>query len=210
MKSFRNFLLEANINLKESDIPEFSKRIAEFYEQSREPTQRITASYTALRQHIHFVYAHIISNLKINVVPVETDPYSSDVEMVNDVHQNKTLKVYTGHSEHPIFSPKENVEFRVIHDYYAHFVPNRRHLQTGSIKGSSLLGHGFNFMGELQAYDAHQRFSSGAPIIHAALFSEVIGQVCYYQHFGGFPDPQKIVDYTEMMDINRLDMSSFK
>lgn len=130
--------------------------------------------------------------------------------MMQDVAKNKQLKVYTGHTNHPMFSKSDIIRFRVVHDYYSHYKPNQKAFSGGSISGVSLRGHDFTFKGELQAYRAHTRYAGNLPQINAALFSEIVGQVAYFFHFKSFPDPQKVVDFTELLDINRLDMASFK
>lgn len=214
MKTYKQFITELTASIGNIEEKEFIKRIAEFYQQSNEPTQYITASYTMLRNHVNLMYDKIINELKVKVIPSETDPYGSDKEMMSDIAQNKQLKVYTGHTNHPVFTPEENIKFRVVHDYYSHYTPNKGAFNgiggfVGSIFGVSLRGHDFTFKGELQAYRAHTRFAGNLPQINAALFSEIVAQVAYYFHFKEFPDPQKIVDFTPLLNINKLDMSSF-
>jgi len=212
MKTYKQLLYELTASIGNIEEKEFIKRIAEFYQQSPEATQYITASYTMLRNHINLMYDKIINELKVQVIPSETDPYGSDKEMMQDIAQNKRLKVYTGHTNHPFFFSEENIKFRVVHDYFSHYKPNQKAFDgsNGSIFGISLRGHDFTFKGELQSYRTHTRYAGNLPQINAALFSEIVGQVAYFFYYNQFPDPQKIVDFTPLLNINKLDMSSFK
>jgi len=147
------------------------------------------------------------------------DPYSRPGEdigmairrMLYDMLANRRLKIYTGHIDHPVFSYKENVMFRTVHDYYTHakllrpFRDGLKKLLNNSkepsedelrellpkidlSKGGNI-GHRFGLRGEMNAYLTHVNLAP--PEATAALFTEIIGQVAYETVVGDFPE-QKV------------------
>lgn len=137
--------------------------------------------------------------------------------MLYDIIANKRLIIYSDFSDnHPNFSETENVVFRTIHDYFTHgkllstFKKNytelaKKHgIRHGELPTSDQLkaiipnvslsrggnmGHALTHRGELNAASAHMRLAPDAAA--PALFTEVVGQICYNMCTAQFP-PQKV------------------
>lgn len=91
---------------------------------------------------------------------VDHDPYKNSAEMMADVRDNKTLKVFkTGEGQqHPFMTAEQNNKFRAVHDWLAH---------AGE-------GHSFSPKGEENAYRVHA--STLSPLARRALATETRGQ----------------------------------
>lgn len=146
----------------------------------------------------------------VKLVYVDDDPYTEGGEdpqmmlryMLYDIAFNKRLYIWSGASDHPVFTPEQNVLFRSVHDYYTHGklvavfkknlakvspelaagkVPTPQELakvlpQVSMTQGGNQ-GHGFTARGELSTAARHIVL---APKMAApCLFTEVVGQVCY-------------------------------
>jgi len=172
--------------------------IAEMY--SRAPTvdSSVRASYDASVKNIEHLYKMIHTKLGIKVVNSEHDPYGSDEEMIKDVHKNKRILVYTGHTDHPVYSPDINIKFRAVHDVFSHYGPHKLRVIDGKV---NFKGFDFTFPGELDSYYVHSKYSPKA--CHAAYFSEIVGQVSYEVVTGNF-GKQKAVSFGDDVDINRI------
>lgn len=97
------------------------------------------------------------------------DPYSSAKQMADDVKKNGRIMISADHSDHPIFSVEQNIIFRTVHDYIVHILGKKE----------------FGLYGELQSYNLHAKM---LPVkARPAAFTEIVGQVCWYDVFGGFP-----------------------
>jgi hypothetical protein len=108
---------------------------------------------------------------KIDVEFVDDDPYKNHSEIVNDIKNNRRLKIWKGASDlHPIFSPIQNWVFRTVHDYF-HDIGE------------------FNLRGEYKVYNRQIRLAKKQAV--PALFSEIIGQVSYAVITDKFPE-QKV------------------
>ncbi len=135
--------------------------------------EKARRSFASLRQEIGELYnAYVLP--RVVVIPVDYDPYPSHVEQFADIRQGY-LKISTLHCEHPVWSPKENVKFRAIHDLI-HFDCNAD----------------FTLEGEYQAYAYQRHFHRKAS--KAALFTEVFVQALYFTVRGNFPT-QKAVTF---------------
>lgn len=65
----------------------------------------------------------IREQIKVEVVP-DPEPYESSQEMCEDVHKNKHFYVSSANSQHPVWTVKQNVDFRIVHDVLGHcFAP---------------------------------------------------------------------------------------
>jgi hypothetical protein len=147
---------------------------------------------------------------------MRTDPYAALTDdpammvryMLYDMLVNKRLRIFSGHADHPSFTPKENVIFRTVHDFYTHaklLKPFKEGLEVlmrehkGKITPEDLktllprinlskegnIGHSFTMRGEFNAYSTHSKIAP--PEAKPALFTEIVGQVCYYNVVGSFP-----------------------
>lgn len=120
-------------------------------------------------------FDHLTGRMGIKVHPVDYDPYKNVHEMVDDVRNNKRLKVLktsvTG--GHPYFSDDENDKFRAVHDAFGH----------------AATGRGFDAHGEEAAFAAHSKMFS--PHARPAMASETRGQNAFLHLNGDFGD-QKV------------------
>lgn len=91
---------------------------------------------------------------------VTEDPYKNSGEMMQDVRENRRLKVFKTPSDnfHPYMTPEQNDQFRAVHDFLAH---------AGE-------GHQFGPIGEENAYRVHA--STLSPLARQALATETRGQ----------------------------------
>src|SRR5215831_4287517 len=76
----------------------------------------------------------------LQIVPVAGEPYPTAAAMNADIRAGRML-VSTLHSEHPVWTPEQNLKFRVVHDVDAHYTHNLP----------------FSLEGERQAYLAQAR-----------------------------------------------------
>jgi hypothetical protein len=104
--------------------------------------------------------------------------------MKNDYEKTGKLKISIDYSEHPIFSLKDNIVFRSVHDFIVHILGN----------------HGFGAKGEIASYNRHAKLAPNDAL--PALFTEIVGQACVVVKTNNFPK-QKITvlkgfDYNEV------------
>lgn len=149
----------------------YAELVTQAYERAPSFDNSAVASFEALEPFINKMFKQI--QAKVKVEPTDVDPYKSDAHMKAEVLKTGVLKVFTGGTDHQIFSPELNIKLRVVHDWMAHIQPNTTFTQKG----------------EIQAYNAHLKTipPAGAP----ALFTEVVGQAMYFTTRGNFPE-QKI------------------
>lgn len=141
--------------------------VAEAYEEAPEFDPEAEKSFSAMRSATGKYFGLIQSKVKVEFV--DGDPYNSADQMREDVKKNKILKIMKDHSEHPFFSKEENWKFRTVHDWFTHVIS----------------GQPFTHKGELSAYNTHTKMYP--PSAWPALFTEIVGQVCYVTVNGSFP-----------------------
>jgi hypothetical protein len=131
------------------------------------------ADWCALAAYTEHMFKQILTRIRVEFVP--TDVYGGNYQaMVNDIERNRRLQVWTGESQHGVWTPEQNWQFRAVHDYMIHF--------SGE--------HSFTLRGEMSAYNRHVK--TAPPAARIALFTEVVGQVCTYFFLGKRFPPQKI------------------
>ena len=162
-------LLFEKLELVDWDL--YCQLVAEAYEKAPENDPEAIASFTAMRDFVNKMFKQIES--KVNVYFVDGDPYKTADEMREDVKQNRRLKTMKDFSDHPFFSKEENWKFRSLHDWFTHII----------------LGQNFNRDDEIKTYNAHTKMFP--PAAWPALFTEIVGQVCYQTTYGHFPN-QKV------------------
>lgn len=101
------------------------------------------------------------------------EPYANAHEMQEDIHKNRHFSVSRANSDHPIWSPEDNVNFRIVHD----------------VLGHAPAGGNFDWTGETQACGMHLPLLSESA--QKALATECLGQTAYAAHYRDF-GPQKI------------------
>ena len=188
-----------NFNNEQIAMVSYAIVIAEHYHRAPLKDPQVMKSYEATIQNIETLYERIQSRLGIEIIPTEQDPYASDEEMIRAIAKEKKIKVYTGDSDHPFYSPEINVKFRAVHDIFSHYMPHKRSIdKEGNVK---FKGYDFSYPGELDAYYAHKKYSKRA--CHPAYFSEVVGQVSYQAVTGKF-GKQKMVWFGDIADMNKI------
>lgn len=118
--------------------------------------------------HADFIRQHL------NVSETDNpEPYDNSEQMINDIRNNRNFVVSTANSEHPIWTPEENVNFRIVHDVFGH----------AATDGD------FGWHGENDACSTH--FGLSSPEARKALATECLGQTGYAINRGNFTD-QKV------------------
>lgn len=118
--------------------------------------------------------------LKVEVVDAP-EPYATPQEMADDIHKKKHIYVSRAHSDHPVWTEEQNVNFRLVHD----------------VMGHAVSGGDFGWQGENQACAAH--FPLLTPSAQQALFTECIAQTAYAAYYRAF-GPQKVAFISDHMD----------
>jgi hypothetical protein len=121
-----------------------------------------------------------------------SEQYKTQQEMKSDYENTGKLKISIDYSDHPIFSVKDNIVFRTVHDFIVHILGN----------------HGFGAKGEIASYNRHAKLAP--PDALPALFTEVVGQACVTIATNSFPK-QKITvlkgfDYTQVGKVDDYDV----
>lgn len=164
MFSFEAILFE---KLELVDWKQYCDLVTKAYEDAPENDPEAITSYTALRDSTNKFFKMIGSKVKVEFV--DGDPYTSAEQMREEVKKTKIMKVMKDFSDHPFFTEEENWRFRAVHDWFSHIIS----------------GQPFTQKGELQAYNTHIKMMP--PAAWPALFTEIIGQVCYQSTKGSFP-----------------------
>lgn len=157
IKTFENFGLNEKMVLANYD--KYAELVAKAYEEAPEYDETVVESYKVLIESVKKMFKQLQSKVKVEFV--DYDPYETRDEMAKDVEENKLLRISKLFNEHPIFTEEENLMLRTVHDYYTHIIANQD----------------FGLRGELKAYNTHARLAPPAAL--PALFTEIVGQVCY-------------------------------
>ena len=104
----------------------------------------------------------------------DAEPYQTAEAMFRDLELG-IFRVSIANCEHPLWTPGENIAFRIVHDILGHYAGGR---------------NPFIWRGELAAYAAS--LPHYTPECQTALFTEIVGQTAYRSIFGVFP-PQKCI-----------------
>jgi hypothetical protein len=103
----------------------------------------------------------------------DPEPYDNAEQMFEDIGQGNFV-VSRANSDHPIWTPDENVDFRIVHDILGHYPT----------------GGDFSWHGENDACNAHA-MKLADPEARKALMTECLGQTGSAIKNGGFGD-QKV------------------
>lgn len=115
--------------------------------------------------------------MSVNVVYVKGQPYKDHHELTSDIKVRKRLQISSDHNDSRLLPGEFNLQFRAVHDYL-HYI-----LQAP-----------FTAVGEIQVYNLQKKLHE-SEISKQILFSEVVLQACYQEHFGRFAPIQKVVLY---------------
>lgn len=105
---------------------------------------------------------------------VDYDPYKNLSEMSIGIETENVLLVSNLNNDSKLLPGDLNLKFRAVHDYL-HYI----------------LQQPFNFLGEYKVYQA-QKHIHKSKLRRQMLYSEVVLQAAYCEHFGIFPQ-QKLV-----------------
>jgi len=138
----------------------FAKRIADWYDtvESNPNDPAVQAAYRAFADETRQQYDFLRSK-GIQFEFVDTDPYKTSAEMMQDVAENNRLKVLkTESGMHPLLTEEENDMFRAVHDFFGH----------------AKEGHQFGQLGEENAFRVHSAMYS--PEARRVMATETRGQ----------------------------------
>lgn len=136
------------------------KQLAQAYESLPKNDPAAKEAYDALNTEVAKQF-EAMEKAGYKVEFTDADPYKNSAEMMKDVRENKTLKVFKtpeGGEFHPYMTPEQNNRFRAVHDFLAH---------AGG-------GNQFGAVGEENAYRVHA--STLSDLAKRALASETRGQ----------------------------------
>ena len=120
------------------------------------------------------ISARRLRRYQVTVTEVaNSEPYPSSRLMFEDIKVGLFL-VSNLNCEHPQWTAKQNIDFRICHDILGHF----------------MVASGFSWKGELAAYVSQCKWYS--PLAVEALFTEIVGQTACYQVNKEFP-AQKVI-----------------
>lgn len=186
--------------------------VAEAYHRAPQLDPSAKAIWDNLAEHTREVLFKRMKGSGIDIQFVPDDPYEigspedSVKYLLYDIVINKRMMVYTGFSDnHPTFSYDDNIMFRAVHDFFAHASVRKAFSASMSKAAKSmklaawpaledagdllsqvrLPSHMFNARGEFNSASEHVRLApkEAAP----ALFTEIVGQVCFQVICGNFP-----------------------
>lgn len=134
-----------------------------------------TSAMPLWREVIDLVWRQA-TELRARLLVIETTkqmPYTNAEAMFHAIDSG-VIRISTANCDHPVWTPQENVAFRLTHDVLGHYSAARNGLVAD-----------FSWEGEVNACRDHQRhFSRG--LCRRALFTEVIGQAAYALTYGEF------------------------
>lgn len=182
--------IDEKVALQNADFPKYAKLVAVAYETAPINDVKAHPAYRALNQSNYAFWRKLLTRVRIECTTEDradggkvfridgksyttrflgAQPYTTAVEMSNDVRKTGILKISVDYSSHPYFSVEDNIVFRSVHDYIVH------------IEGRKPFG----LKGEIQAYNLHAKLvpEQGKP----AIFTEVVGQACYHEIYNKFP-----------------------
>ncbi len=169
----------------------YAQLVAEAYEAAPEKDPRAAEAFERLGHHV-------IKNIKkvqsaYDVEFVDGQPYDSAEEMAQKMRETGVMQISKDFNQSEVFGEMENLYFRAVHDYYGHLAAR------GFESDESKITH-FNLKGELRAYNGHLKMLGNSDMAKA-VFTEVIGQACYFMYHGHFPD-QKVAFLDDFDHIN--------
>lgn len=129
----------------------------------------------SFRENVDRAFKALPSTITIDFV--DGQPYENHLELTTDIRYLKRLRVSKDYNDSPLLPGILNLQFRAIHDFL-HYI-----LQAP-----------FDAMGELRVFNTQKKFHP-EEIEQKILFSEVVLQACFKEHFGKFPEVQKVVLY---------------
>jgi hypothetical protein len=161
------------------DLWPFARRVAAAWDEAPRCDPAHASSWATLREQTDELHAAFAEHMDIRYVP--DDPYPNGAAIADDVLARRRLLVWTGASEHPLWTEPQNWRFRAVHDLLPHVAKSRP----------------IDLFGELEAYHDHLAFVDEAAEL--ALFTEVVVYACIYYTRGRFPAIQKATAFPELL-----------
>lgn len=123
------------------------------------------------------------------------EPYRTADDMGRDVRRGHFM-VSTANSAHPVWSPRENAAFRIVHDVLGHCAP-----------AGDILQHTYSFTWHGETYACREHARHVPRELWPALLTECLGQVAWSLVRGAF-DVQKVAtldaDHEAWFDYGRV------
>ncbi len=133
----------------------------------------VRVAYAALADECTHLARQV--RLDYHVVEVDNaDPYKTAADMFVAWRTN-SFEVSRLYCEHPLWTPGENINFRIVHDFYGHFAGQAA----------------FSWEGEQCSYLSQCTYHSTKA--QEALFTEIIGQTAVFSLTRSFPDQKAIL-----------------
>lgn len=170
--------------------------VAQAYEAAPASSGAGKKSFIALKQHILKMFKRMQSRVKVKFV--EHDPYKSAADMQAKVRETGVLEISSMFNQSEAFSAEVNLMLRAVHDFSAHLGSNPKNKPRP-----------FSLKGELQSYNKHLALVGKQSHAAGALFTEIVGQVCYYWYHGDFPK-QKIATLPSISWSNIGEVKGYK
>jgi len=145
---------------------------------------RMPDAYAVAAEYYAFEAAFIRSWIDVREMPWES-PYSTAGKQWADISRGR-LYISNMHCEHRYWTVEQNVNYRIVHDYYDH-----RPLGAFGVVPA------FTTAGELWAWNDRTRHRNARLpyAVQLVSFAETIGQLAYADVCGDFP-PQNRVGFT--------------
>lgn len=181
------------------DAPDFEPDVAHHWDVLRESNYKL---FKRLLSKVDVIFTTenesdvgsvTIKGKKFPIIYLSSsEQYQTQQEMKSDYENTGKLKISIDYSDHPIFTVKDNIVFRTVHDFIVHILGN----------------HGFGAKGEIASYNRHAKLAP--PDALPALFTEVVGQACVAVTTNSFPK-QKITilrgfDYAQLGKVEDYDI----
>ncbi len=159
----------------------FIKTIAMYYKNSE--SMYLNDSQINNFNLVNLINAKVICNRK----KVSIDNVTYDYSFLSKMFSKGYMLISDENSSHDFMTREDNVYFRILHDYI-HF--------TNDLD--------FSFIGELNNYlKSLHKYTSDT---HKILYSETIGQLAYFLYYDIFPVHQKVIDFTDIVDLYTLEL----
>jgi hypothetical protein len=217
MKSLIKQLLRENlINEKMvlKDYSTYTQLVADAYTKAPSYDASVIKHWKALNASNYSLFKRLLSKVNLifttnneaNVGSIEINgrtfkiehispenEYKTQSEMKNSFNDTGILKISMDYSSHPIFSVKDNIVFRTVHDYIAHILGN----------------HDFGAKGEIACYNLHAKMAPTEAV--PALFTEVVGQAAVTVTTGSFPTQKiAVLDGFDYYKLGVVDDESYE
>lgn len=169
--------------------------VARAYHRAPRFSMRDVAAWHILGEETMAHFDRVV--VSIHVIPVTvSEPYPSADAMLADIAQGLIMVSDINH-DHPVWTPEVNLAFRVVHDVIGH----------------ATTGSGFDWAGELRAWERHESTVESLDA-RRALFTEAVGQVAWMLHHaygnGAFGD-QKVTtlpQWLQWVDVQALGVAA--